>query len=66
MSETITIKNPKTTNTIHLLRILQILEDMNKNLLLIGNEVAYIKKQVKELEEKDDIKTEPLKTGWFY
>jgi hypothetical protein len=66
MSDIITIKNPKTTNTIHLLNILKILEDMNKNLLLIGNEVAYIKKKIKELEDKDDIKTEPLKTGWFY
>lgn len=63
MPETITIKNPKKTNTIHLLEIIKIIEEMNTNLLVLADEVAYIRKWIKAHED-DELKLK--KSGWFY
>ena len=53
----------KKTNTIHLLNILHILEEMNKNILQLSNDVAYIKKWIAKHEE-DELKLK--NSGWFY
>ena len=55
------INNPKINNHESLIRVLEILERMNKNIEILSNEVEHIKKKINE-----DDKTEPLKTGWLF
>lgn len=61
--ETITIKNPKSTNTIHILNCLNLIERLNEQMLQLANDVSYIKKWIAKHEE-EELKLK--RSGWFY
>ena len=63
MPDSITIKQQKQQNTIHLLNIIHILTEMNKQILSLDNDIAYIKKWIAK-HENDELKLN--KSGWFY
>jgi 3-methyladenine DNA glycosylase AlkD len=56
-------KSPKLANAEHLLKLLEVVDGLRKQIIKIDKDISYIKTWI-EKHEEDELKLK--KSGWFY